>query len=274
MFAFVSTNNTLVKLNIEDILAIQQLYGSKNIRPITTITKPPTKSTTTTTTTTTNKPDYVDLCNLQYVDTVLVLHHQIFITYQCYVWSININNKKYDGPFVLNSYMNSLPKNFTLSAAYQRSSGEIVLFVNNMVYMVDYTSFKLKDDWPKHLSSLAFPTNALINIVINTNRGQTYAIFDDHDVAQVDECSMSIRACHTLQLVFPGIPPALTLAFRHIDGNIYFANKQQFYKFNEFTKTVTEAGQFNINILNVKCSRDGLLQQLQDILNRLIRSKY
>ncbi|KYQ53631.1 hypothetical protein ALC60_02480, partial [Trachymyrmex zeteki] len=143
---------------------------------------------------------------------------------------------------------------------------------NNMIYIVDYLSFKLKDDWPKHLSSLGFPTNALINTVVNTIRGQTYAIFDDHDVAQIDECSMSIRAYHTLQSVFPGIPPAPTLAFRHIDGNIYFANKQQFYKFNEFTKTLTEADQFNINILNVKCSRDKLLQQLQDILNNSTNS--
>jgi len=57
-----------------------------------------------------------------------------------------------------------------------------------------------------------------------------------------------------------------------MDGNLYFAKKQQFYKFNEFTRTVTEAGKFNINVLNVECSRDGLLQQMQDILGRLIRS--
>ena len=37
-----------------------------------------------------------------------------------------------------------------------------------------------------------------------------------------------------------------------MDGNIYFAKKQQFYKFNEFIRTVTEAGKFNINVLNVE----------------------
>ncbi|KYN35814.1 hypothetical protein ALC56_09838, partial [Trachymyrmex septentrionalis] len=175
----------------------------------------------------------VDLYILQCVDTVLVLHHRIFVTYQRYVWSINIDDKKYDGPYVLNSYMNFLLDNFSLSAAYQRSSGKIVLFVNNMVYMIDYPSFKLKEDWPKRLSSLGFPTNTLINSVVNTNRGQTYAIFDNNDVAQI---------------------------------------KQQFYKFNEFTRSVTEADLILINVSNVQCSRDGLLRQIQNILGRLIRS--
>ncbi|KYN45301.1 hypothetical protein ALC56_00246 [Trachymyrmex septentrionalis] len=163
-------------LNIEDILAIQQLYGIKNPRlTTTTTTTATTQPPTSTTDITTNKPDY----------------------------------------------MNFLPDNFSLSAAYQTPSGEIVLFVNNMIYMVDYPSFKLKEDWPKYLSSLGFPMNTLINIVVNTNREQTYAIFDNNDVAQIDECSMSVRLYQSLQAVFPGIPSAPTLAFRYMHGNIY-----------------------------------------------------
>ena len=83
---------------------------------------------------------------------------------------------------------------------------------------------------------------------------------------------MSVRLYQSLRAVFPGIPSAPTLAFRYMDGNIYFAKKQQFYKFNEFTRTVTEADKFNINVLNVECSRDELLRQMQNILGRLIRS--
>ncbi|KYN41684.1 Macrophage metalloelastase [Trachymyrmex septentrionalis] len=104
MFAFVSnTNNKIVKLNIEDILAIQQLYGIKN----------PRLPTTTTTTTT-----------------------------QC-----------------------QIPK----------------------LRRINPSRFKLKEDWPKHLSSLGFLTSTLINTVVNTNRGQTYVIFDNNDVVQIDE---------------------------------------------------------------------------------------
>ncbi|XP_018368245.1 PREDICTED: matrix metalloproteinase-14-like [Trachymyrmex cornetzi] len=74
MFAVVTArnNNRIAKLNIEDILAIQQFYGIINPKPTTT-TQPPTTEITT------NAPTYVDLCTLQYVDTVLVLHHRIFV---------------------------------------------------------------------------------------------------------------------------------------------------------------------------------------------------
>ena len=82
---------------------------------------------------------------------------------------------------------------------------------------------------------------------------------------------MNVRSYQSLQAVFPGIPSAPTLAFRYMDRNIYFAKKQQFYKFNEFTRTVIEADKFNINVLNIECLRDELLQQMQDILGRLIR---
>ncbi|KYN19300.1 hypothetical protein ALC57_08368 [Trachymyrmex cornetzi] len=115
--------------------------GIKNPKPTTTTQSPTTEITT-------NTPTYVDLCTLQYVDTVLVLHHRIFVTYQRYVWSIDINNAKYDGPYVLNSYMDFRPDNFSLSAAYQRPSGELVLFVHDVVYMVEYPSFKLKEYTP------------------------------------------------------------------------------------------------------------------------------
>ena len=138
--------------------------------------------------------------------------------------------------------------------------------------MVEYPSFKLKQGWPKRLSSLGFPPNALINTVVNTNRRKTYAIFNNNDVAQIDECSINVRSYQSLQAVFPEIPSAPTLTFWYMDSNLYFAKKQQFYKFNEFTRTVTEADKFNINVLNVECSRDELLRQMQNILGRLIRS--
>ena len=138
--------------------------------------------------------------------------------------------------------------------------------------MIEYSSFKLKEGWPKRLSSLGFPPNTFIDTVINTNRGQTYAIFNGNDLAQIDECSMTVRSFQPLQAVLPGIPPAPTLVFRYINGNLYFAKQQQFYTFNEFTKIVTEVGKFNINVLNVECLRNGLLQQMQDILDRLFQS--
>ncbi|KYN21446.1 72 kDa type IV collagenase [Trachymyrmex cornetzi] len=202
---------------------------------------------------TTNIPTYVDLCTLQYVYMMLVLHHRIFVTYQRYVWSIDINGAKYDGPHVLNSYMDFLPDNFSLSAAYQRPSGELVLFVRDVVYMVEYPSFKLKENWPKRLSSLGFPPNIFINTVVNTNKGQTYAIFNNNDVAQIDECNMGVRSYDSLQAVFLGIPSAPTLAFRYMDGNLHQITHRPIVRILERRYPLTVTGYKYLNIgINVK----------------------
>ncbi|KAG5310122.1 MMP14 protein, partial [Acromyrmex insinuator] len=179
----------------EDSIMFAYVTASKptTIQPPTSTTTPPP-----TTEITSDKSEYIDFCSLQYVDTILVLLHRIFVTYQ--------HDTKYDGPYILNSYMDFLPENFSLSAAYQRPSGKLVLFVNNIVYMIEYPSFKLKEGWPKRLSSLGFPPNTFIDTV--------------NDVAQIDECSMTVRSYQPLQAVFPGIPPAPTLAFRYINGNL------------------------------------------------------
>ncbi|XP_018405480.1 PREDICTED: matrix metalloproteinase-2-like [Cyphomyrmex costatus] len=233
MFLYV-TNNT-VKLSLEDSLAIQRLYGIKKPNVVPSTRSPPV--TTNTTKTTSNKRD---LCDLQY-----------------------------KGPIALNDY---LPANVSINAAYQRPSGEIVIFANNQIYMIDYPSLRLKDGWPKRPFDLKLPTNMHVNAALVTNRGQTYVIFNDDSVALLNECDMTVNGYHTLQSIFPGIPPSPTLAFRYIDGSLYFLHKRQYYKFNEFTRTVTNADKFDMNILNVNCPTDGLLKQLQDLLTRLLQS--
>lgn len=278
MFAFSPVKTYPVKLSIEDILRVQHWYGIREeeksqLPPLTTeiITTPSPPPTTTM-----KKPARIDLCDLQHVDIVLILDHRLFIAYQHYVWPLGIDGrvKRYEEPLSLKDYMSFLPDgNFSLSAAYQRPSGEIVLFVNDTIYMVDYPSFKLSNGWPKKLKDIRLPKNAVINAAVNTNKGRTYVIFNYDNVAEIDECSMTIIRFRTLQAVFPGIPPSLNLAFRYIDGTIYFANDNTFYKFNEFTNTVTSVSKFDLNVLNVECRRDGLLQQLQDIVSRLIRSQ-
>lgn len=283
MFAFSPANTYPVRLSVEDVLRVQHWYGireqEEEEEEEEKSQRPPLSTTTEVATTSsprTQNPVRIDLCDLQHVDTVLLLDHRLFITYQRYVWPLGIDGrvKQREEPLTLKDHMTFLPDgNFSLSAAYQRPSGEIVLFVNDTIYMADYPSFKLSNGWPKKLKDMRFPKNAVISAAINTNKGRTYVIFNYDNVAEIDECSMTIVRFRTLQAVFPGIPPSLNLAFRYIDGTIYFANDNTFYKFNEFTNTVTSVGKFDLSILNVECRRDGLLQQLQDIVSRLIRSQ-
>ncbi|KYN08425.1 hypothetical protein ALC62_00592 [Cyphomyrmex costatus] len=179
MFLYV-TNNT-VKLSLEDSLAIQRLYGIKKPNVVPSTRSPPV--TTNTTKTTSNKRD---LCDLQYVDNVLVLNHRIFVTYRNTMWMIDVNGKRYKGPIALNDYLRFLPAN---------------------------------------VKRLKLPTNMHVNAALVTNRGQTYVIFNDDSVALLNECDMTVNGYHTLQSIFPGIPPSPTLAFRYIDGSLYFLHR-------------------------------------------------
>ncbi|XP_011708367.1 PREDICTED: stromelysin-2-like [Wasmannia auropunctata] len=112
MFAY-ATSKYPGELNIEDILAIQYLYGVKYNSPKTESVPMTTTEMTPTTTTTTTKPEYVDLCDLKYVDNILVLDHRIFVTYQRYVRTDRI-------------YIVDYPS-FTLSAGWPRTLKDIGL---------------------------------------------------------------------------------------------------------------------------------------------------
>ncbi|XP_024882780.1 interstitial collagenase-like [Temnothorax curvispinosus] len=164
---------------------------------------------------------------------------------KCYVWSIDLDGRTYNGPLALSNHMSFLHDNYTrVTAAYQSLSGNLVVFVDNLVYLVQYPEFK---DVP--------------------------SVFNGNSVGEIDECheSKKVAKCTPLEATFPGIPTGVTLIFRYVDGNLYFTTRTQFYKFNEFTRTVSSAGKFDLRILNIVCPKAELLQQLRDFLDRIVR---
>ncbi|XP_071579875.1 collagenase 3-like [Temnothorax nylanderi] len=279
MYGYVPDDMFPVQLSLEDVLSIQHLYGAKENAKIpklaTTTTTPTTTTTTTTTTTiaTTTKDVETNLCTLRNVDTVLIMNGRVYISRDRYMWSIDIDGKTYKKPLLLTNYMKFLPKNFTrLTAAYQTPSGNIVLFAGNMSYMITYPRVKLMSTWPRSYTDLGLPdANAKINAVLNTNEGRTFVIYNNNFVSEIDDCSMNIVKFYHIDTIFPGIPHSVLSAFRYIDGNLYFISKNRFYRFNEFTKTITASGKFDLRILGITCPRDGLMTQLRDLLSRFVR---
>ena len=207
------------------------------------------------------------------MDTVLIMNGRLYISHERYMWSIDIDGKIYKKPLLLTDYMKFLPESFTrLTAAYQAPSGNIVLFANNMSYMLTYPRVTLVSGWPKAYTDLGIPdANAKINAVLNTNEGRTFVIYNDNLVGEIDDCSMTIVKFYQIEMIFPGIPHNVSSAFRYIDGNLYFISKNRFYRFNEFTKTVTASGKFDLEILGITCPREGLMTQLRDLLSRFVR---
>ncbi|XP_011629773.1 matrix metalloproteinase-2-like [Pogonomyrmex barbatus] len=251
MYAFVPSKTFPVRLSEADFLAIQNLYGLRNKSEI---AGPVTTTVATTTIATRDTGNSADLCALRRVDAVLVLENRMSL--------------------LLTDYLRFLPDNFTrLAGAYRRSSGQLVLFVDDTIYMIEYSSFELVPGWPRKLKDMNLPPNAKINAVINTNAGRTFAIYNDEIVAEIDDCSMIAVRHNSLHAIFPGIPPAVTSAVRYIDGNLYFFVKRQFFKYNEFTRSVTMAGKFDSEIFGIVYPKDGLLEQLRALLKRLAQMR-
>ncbi|KAL6257819.1 hypothetical protein P5V15_011413 [Pogonomyrmex californicus] len=197
--------------------------------------------------------DSADLCALQRVDAVLVLENRMYVAYRRHLWSVDLNGQSYGRSLLLMDYLRFLPDNFTrLAGAYRRPSGQLVLYVDDTVYMIEYPSFELVPGWPRKLRDMNLPSNAKINAVVNINAGRTFAIYNDEIVAEIDDCSMIAVRHNSLHAIFPGIPPAVTSAVRYIDGNLYFLVKRQFFKYNKFIRSVTMAGKFDSEIFDVQ----------------------
>ncbi|XP_024867349.1 matrix metalloproteinase-2-like [Temnothorax curvispinosus] len=264
MFAIQPDQQYPVKLDQYDIVDIQRLYGEKiqNDKPRRTPAPAPPP------------PPSPDLCSLDRVNGILILENRMYISYKRYVWSVDLDGRTYNGPLALSKHMSFLHDNYTrVTAAYQSPSGDLMVFVDNLVYLVQYPEFSLRPGWPKTLQELGFPENALINGAVNTHRGRSYVVFNGNAVGEINECDQDKRVAKftPLEATFPGIPKGVTSIFRYIDGNLYFTTRSQFYKFNEFTRTVSSAGKFDLRILNIVCPKAELLQQLRDLLDRIVR---
>ncbi|XP_011859313.1 PREDICTED: stromelysin-2-like, partial [Vollenhovia emeryi] len=117
----------------------------------------------------------------------------------------------------------------------------ILLLEQRIIYKLNYPDFTLVPTWPRTLKDFGIPMDAKIDAAVNTNKGKSYVIYNRYIVGEIDDCSDSISRFHTIESTFPGIPNGVTSVFRYLDGNLYFTTRRQFYKFNEFTKTVLTA---------------------------------
>ncbi|XP_024881313.1 stromelysin-1-like [Temnothorax curvispinosus] len=101
--------------------------------------------------------------------------------------------------------------------------------------------------------------------------GRSFVVFNGNSVGEINECNKRVGIFTAFEATFPRIPTGVTLIFRYVDDNLYFTTRTQFYRFNEFTKTVTAAGKFDLWLLNIVCPKTELLQQLRDLLDQIVR---
>ncbi|XP_050453269.1 matrilysin-like [Cataglyphis hispanica] len=151
MFPYIPDNELQypVKLSVEDTLAIQNLYGSRDDgdRPaIPAITAAPvTTVAPATTDVAPTDPSRDDLCALRRIDAALIMNRRLYIADRRNVRSIDLTEKRYGRPMTITENATFLPKNFTrLFAAYRRPSGDLALFAGDKIYLAEYPSFRSK----------------------------------------------------------------------------------------------------------------------------------
>ncbi|XP_014483417.1 PREDICTED: stromelysin-3-like [Dinoponera quadriceps] len=177
-------------LSLNDMLHIRYLYGANyygsttTIPPITTTTAVVITTKTTTTITTSKNINHCP-CALRDLDVILIIYNRLYIAYEKYIWPININENTYEKPIVISDYMQFLPDNFThLTAAYQKPTGNLMIFADNIIYVVSFPSYELIQKLS--FNDFGLPLTARINTAINTNKGQSFVIYNDHIVGEID----------------------------------------------------------------------------------------
>ncbi|XP_025266916.1 matrix metalloproteinase-24-like [Camponotus floridanus] len=288
-----------LRLSVEDVVNVRNLYGSRETTTprIVDVTRPTTATTTTRTTTTTTASktttaaaaqpttartvepplvpsDTTDLCALKRVDGALIMNRRLYVARKRNVWPVDMRERRYGAPFSFADYFKFLPRNLTrVSAVYQRPSGDIAIFVGDYVYLAD-SNFHLKAGWPRSVEYVGFPRDARINAAINTHAGRSYVIYNDDKIAEMNDCAMTVARHGALRDTFSGIPPAITAAFRHVDGNLYFLKKRDYYAYSEFLDAIISAGPFDLSILGIECPADGILHRLSELVSKLYRLEY
>ncbi|EFN74297.1 hypothetical protein EAG_02788 [Camponotus floridanus] len=233
-----------LRLSIEDVINVRNLYGSRETTNPTIVDATPTTTTatasTTTTMTTAAAPpttartvktplapsDNADLCALKRIDGALIMTRRLYFARKRNVWPVDMRERRYGALFSFADYFKFLPRNLTrVSAMYQRPSGDIAIFAGDYVYLSD-SNFHLKAGWPRSVEYVGFPRDAQINAAINTHAGRSYVIYNDDKIAEINDCAMTVARHGVLRDTFSGIQSAITAAFRHVDGNLYFLKKR------------------------------------------------
>nr|CAI5840292.1 unnamed protein product [Callosobruchus analis] len=138
----------------------------------------------------------------------------------------------------------------SISHIFQNSAGDLIAIdrKNHKYYITSFPGLNIKRMYEFPISA-----DTEINSVFQTYSGATFLFFDNDLYIQFIEHPQQLVSRGRISDVFPGIRKDITSAFQYIDGLIYFFSHRTYYKYNEFTKTISEAGQFGWNLFGIPC---------------------
>jgi hypothetical protein len=82
-------------------------------------------------------------------------------------------------PKLITDYLYFLPDDFKeISHIYQRPSGDVLIIVKNLYYLIDFPSFNVKNGYNgKSTENLGIPKGKRIDAIFRTYSGKTYIYF-------------------------------------------------------------------------------------------------
>ncbi|KAL3272326.1 hypothetical protein HHI36_024385 [Cryptolaemus montrouzieri] len=285
MYPSLNDNRKSVELDQDDINAIQSLYGLPPVKKEmneTTTTKSVTRTTqssetmqTTTVkrTATLNKPA-PNLCEVNFkFHKLLILNKHFYVFFDDWVWVIPLKKQTIPAALQISSFIPLPTISFRNDGfMYQKPNGDIFFIYKNNYYIVDPDSFALKGRY--FLTSLGLPSNIKVNGGVNTYTGRSYIFFNNTSCVEIDDYYQRAKSIKYIEEVFSGIPSSIDHVFRYIDGTLYFFKGRMIYEFNEFSGKIIKSYRFSLETtFNIPCQSEGLLQQLKNLLSKIISNK-
>jgi hypothetical protein len=118
----------------------------------------------------------VNLCDFnKEIDTFLIANHHMYIFYKKYVWLVNLKDMTYDKePKLIKDYLYFLPDDFKeVLHIYQRPSGDVLIVVKNLYYLIDFPSFNVKSGYNgQSIENLGIPKGKRIDAIFRTYSGK------------------------------------------------------------------------------------------------------
>ncbi|XP_049809227.1 collagenase 3-like [Schistocerca nitens] len=264
-------NSSNIELSKDDILVVQSLYG----KPV--VGDDDDDEEDEETDDEEKDLDPPELCKLNNkIKNFLIVDQVLYIYYEKWVWIMDLDNLDVrTKPQLISDWLTFLPKGFNnITAAYQRPSGDVILFIDNKLYIMEIPSFRLKFGYPTSLTSLSLRKNVILHSAVNTYSGKSFIFFDDVYYVEIDECKGISKKYGRITKEFSGIPPGIESSFRYTNGLLYFIKDKTFYEYSEFTNSVVRAGKFDLSLFGIDCSKStskmlDIISNLKESLNQL-----
>ncbi|ESO97256.1 hypothetical protein LOTGIDRAFT_231475 [Lottia gigantea] len=220
-----------LKLDNDDVRAIQSLYGP---RPGT-ATKPPTLKPSTEPTTPAQTPDYCDM-KLDAID--LGPGNYVYGYRNNMVYKMDDNGLISGYPKLTKSVFPEAPSRIR-AVVYDPSRRQTYMFKGDKIWR--YTVYRLDSGYPKTIDMSKFPEKPHAAIWYNDNYIKNAMFLFGHKYFwEWDPNTQIIKRQMSINRFWLGVPDGLEAAFQHNDGFIYFFKGMKYRKFNPNYRTVVD----------------------------------